>query len=43
MTHTWENRNQKLGKPDEFTVLIGKANNNEDLVKEILAERRVRK
>jgi hypothetical protein len=36
-----EGRNMRVSKTDEFTVIIGKANNNEELVKEILCERKV--
>jgi len=31
----------KVLKTDELTFLIGRANNNEDLVREILAERKI--
>jgi hypothetical protein len=36
-----DGRNTKVNKADELTVLIGKANNNEDLVKEILCDRKI--
>ena len=36
-----EVKNIRVNKTDQLTVLIGKANNNEDLIREILGERKI--
>ena len=36
-----EVKNMKVCKGDELTFIIGKANNNQDLVREILGERKI--